>query len=86
MQKPLDPSLGISFFLSLLPELVGCWPWDVCAGIVIAKTSGLCGNRPPLIFGASSSSENFGIVTEGVLTRRKYLVACYRRFKGEFDV
>lgn len=60
----------------LKPDLVreiGCWPWDVCAGIVIAEEAGCVVTGSHDVF-ASSLSENFGIVTEEILTGRKYLV------------
>jgi hypothetical protein len=53
---------------------IGCWPWDVCAGIVIAEEAGCVVTGSHDTFATSSSSENFGIVTEEVLTGRKYLV------------
>ena len=53
---------------------IGCWPWDVCAGIVIAEEAGCVVTGSHDFFANSSSSENFGIVTEEVLTGRKYLV------------
>ena len=72
------------FFLSFYPswlesdsELVreiGCWPWDVCAGIVIAEEAGCVITGSHDTFATTSSSENFGIVTEEILTGRKYLV------------
>ena len=70
----------LSFFLyqsRLKPELVrevGCWPWDVCAGIVIAEEAGCVVTGSHDIFATSFSSENFGIVTEEILTGRKYIV------------
>jgi len=53
---------------------IGCWPWDVCAGIVIAEEAGCVVTGSHDIFATSSSSENFGIVTEEILTGRKYIV------------
>ena len=53
---------------------IGCWPWDVCAGIVIAEEAGCAVTGSHDTFATSSSSENFGIVTEEILTGRKYLV------------
>ena len=70
----------LSFFLNLSqlkPEWVreiGCWPWDVCAGIVIAEEAGCVVTGSHDIFATSFSSENFGIVTEEILTGRKYIV------------
>ncbi|PWN53467.1 inositol monophosphatase [Violaceomyces palustris] len=53
---------------------IGCWAWDVCAGIVIAKEAGC------QVVGSKSStlslidSSELGSVTPEVLTGRKYLV------------
>ncbi|KAJ6575455.1 hypothetical protein B0H19DRAFT_1344805 [Mycena capillaripes] len=53
---------------------VGCWPWDVCAGIVIAEEAGglLTGSHD--VFSTTSSGASFGDVTEEILTGRKYIV------------
>ena len=53
---------------------IGCWPWDVCAGIVIAEEAGCVVTGSHDAFAASSSTKNFGIVTEEILTGRKYVV------------
>jgi len=53
---------------------IGCWPWDVCAGIVIAEEAGCVVTGSHDIFASSSSSDKFGIVTEEILTGRKYIV------------
>lgn len=52
---------------------VGCWPWDVCAGIVIAQEAGgiVTGSRE--VF-EKQSLEEFGDVTEDILVGRKYIV------------
>ncbi|KDQ51105.1 hypothetical protein JAAARDRAFT_41378 [Jaapia argillacea MUCL 33604] len=46
---------------------IGCWPWDICAGTVIAQEAG------GLVTGSSKCSHN-GDVTEEILTGRKYVV------------
>jgi len=46
---------------------VGCWPWDVCAGVVIAQEAG------GFVSGGSQSAHD-GQVTEEVLYGRKYIV------------
>lgn len=53
---------------------VGCYPWDVCAGTVIAQEAGgvLTGSHEA--FYASVDTPAFGDVTEEILTSRKYLV------------
>jgi len=53
---------------------IGCWPWDVCAGIVIAEEAGCVVTGSHDAFASSSSTKNFGIVTEEILTGRKYVV------------
>ncbi|KAF8215838.1 hypothetical protein K438DRAFT_1704734 [Mycena galopus ATCC 62051] len=53
---------------------VGCWPWDVCAGIVIAEGAGGIVTGPHDVFAATSSGASFGDVTEDILTGRKYSV------------
>ena len=52
---------------------IGCWPWDVCAGIVIAEEAGgvVVGSHSDV---ATASDKTFGDVTEEILTGRKYLV------------
>ncbi|KIM47720.1 hypothetical protein M413DRAFT_439397 [Hebeloma cylindrosporum] len=52
---------------------IGCWPWDVCAGIVIAEEAGgvVVGSHSDV---AAASDKTFGDVTEEILTGRKYLV------------
>ncbi|KAH9486466.1 Protein qutG [Psilocybe cubensis] len=53
---------------------IGCWPWDVCAGIVIAQEAGavVCGSYAS--FSSTSKENKFGVVTEEILTGRKYIV------------
>ncbi|KZS93045.1 inositol monophosphatase [Sistotremastrum niveocremeum HHB9708] len=46
---------------------IGCWPWDVCAGVVIAQEAG------GFVSGASSAPHD-GDVDENILTGRKYIV------------
>jgi len=66
---------------------IGCWPWDVCAGIVIAQESGavIVGSAPSFAAVSSSplSSNDAGPfdVTPAILTGRKYLVL--RALQGE---
>ncbi|KAH9971077.1 hypothetical protein BGW80DRAFT_508231 [Lactifluus volemus] len=45
---------------------IGCWPWDVCVGIVILQEAGgfVTGSKDVL---------HDGIVTEAILTGRRYL-------------
>ncbi|KAM6498758.1 hypothetical protein JOM56_006706 [Amanita muscaria] len=53
---------------------IGCWPWDVCAGIVIAEEAGgvVSGSRDAFL--ESCKTGTFGDVTEAILTGRKYIV------------
>jgi myo-inositol-1(or 4)-monophosphatase len=56
---------------------IGCWPWDVCAGIVIAQEAGgvVVGSHTALAAATSAgSSINPFKVTPDVLTGRKYLI------------
>ncbi|KAJ7070713.1 hypothetical protein C8F01DRAFT_391592 [Mycena amicta] len=53
---------------------VGCWPWDVCAGIVIAEEAGGVVTGSHDVFAATKSDTSFGDVTEAILTGRKYIV------------
>ncbi|KAJ7610795.1 hypothetical protein FB45DRAFT_941646 [Roridomyces roridus] len=53
---------------------VGCWPWDVCAGVVIAQGAGGVVTGSHDAFAASSGTAEFGEVTEEILTGRKYIV------------
>lgn len=53
---------------------IGCWPWDVCAGIVIAEEAGGLVTGSHDVFAATSASDKFGDVTEDILTGRKYVV------------
>ncbi|KAI0299922.1 inositol monophosphatase [Russula brevipes] len=46
---------------------IGCWPWDVCAGIVIAQEAG------GFVTGSKDAPHD-GVVTEAILTGRRYLV------------
>ncbi|KIJ66479.1 hypothetical protein HYDPIDRAFT_109523 [Hydnomerulius pinastri MD-312] len=53
---------------------IGCWPWDVCAGIVIAQEAGgVVTGSHQVIKTASSDYDPFKVTPE-VLTGRKYLV------------
>jgi len=71
---------------------IGCWPWDVCAGIVIAQEAGavVTGSAPSfaeaLDFFNSNPTEPSNDsapfeVTPAILTGRKYLVV--RAIQGE---
>ena len=53
---------------------IGCWPWDVCAGIVIAQEAGGIVTGSHEAFEATKNTDQFGVVTEEILTGRKYLV------------
>jgi len=54
---------------------VGCYPWDVCAGIIIAQEAGALVSGPHNVFAEQSSSSTFsGEVTPEILLGRKYIV------------
>ncbi|KAF8640735.1 hypothetical protein AX17_000386 [Amanita inopinata Kibby_2008] len=53
---------------------IGCWPWDVCAGIVIAEEAGGIVTGSHHAFLESCRDGMFGDVTEAILTGRKYIV------------
>ncbi|TFK56372.1 inositol monophosphatase [Heliocybe sulcata] len=46
---------------------IGCWPWDICAGTVIAQEAGC-------LVSGDSHSKHDGDVAEAILTGRKYIV------------
>ncbi|KAG8722410.1 hypothetical protein FRC09_006305 [Ceratobasidium sp. 395] len=46
---------------------IGCWPWDVCAGVVIAQEAGGFVSGSPKV-------PLTGVVDEQILTGRKYIV------------
>lgn len=60
--------------MAYLYREIGCWPWDVCAGIVIAQEAGGVVSGSYAAFSASSKEKDFGVVTEDILTGRKYVV------------
>lgn len=54
---------------------VGCYPWDVCAGIIIAQEAGALVSGSHDVFAKLSSSPGFtGDVTSEILLGRKYIV------------
>jgi len=53
---------------------IGCYPWDVCAGIVIAQEAGAVVSGSHDAFAASVDNADFGDVTEEILTGRKHIV------------
>jgi len=53
---------------------IGCWPWDVCAGMVIAHEAGGLVTGSHAYYDAAIRSPSFGEPTEEILTGRKYLV------------
>jgi len=61
-------------FIIFISREIGCWPWDVCAGIVIAEEAGGVVSGSHEIFAATVSTDAFGDVTEAILTGRKYIV------------
>ncbi|KAF9011194.1 myo inositol monophosphatase [Cyathus striatus] len=53
---------------------IGCYPWDVCAGIVIAQEAGGLVTGSHEVFEATKDTEAFGDVTEDILAGRKHIV------------
>ncbi|TRM61669.1 hypothetical protein BD626DRAFT_405691, partial [Schizophyllum amplum] len=54
---------------------IGCYPWDVCAGIVIAQEAGGIVSGSHDVFAATmDDSSKFGVVGEDIIWGRKYLV------------
>jgi myo-inositol-1(or 4)-monophosphatase len=75
----LLPPFAVSFRISwdwtnIFFREIGCWAWDVCAGIVIAQEAGGVVTGSHEAFASSSSSSSFGDMTEDILTGRKYIV------------
>ncbi|KAG9313908.1 myo inositol monophosphatase [Chiua virens] len=53
---------------------IGCWPWDVCAGIVIAQEAGGIATGSHAVVNAASADVDPFKVTPEILTGRKYLI------------
>lgn len=55
---------------------IGCWPWDVCAGIVIAQEAGgvVTGSHAVLASAVDDPAVDPFKVTPEILTGRKYLI------------
>jgi len=53
---------------------IGCWPWDVCAGMVIAQEAGGVVTGSHSVLNEASADFDPFKVTPEVLTGRKYLV------------
>ncbi|KAF9257068.1 hypothetical protein L218DRAFT_880403 [Marasmius fiardii PR-910] len=53
---------------------IGCWPWDVCAGSLIAQEAGCTVSGSHVVFQRMKSTPEFGEMTEEILTGRKYIV------------
>ncbi|XP_006453950.1 hypothetical protein AGABI2DRAFT_196541 [Agaricus bisporus var. bisporus H97] len=53
---------------------IGCWPWDVCAGVVIVQEAGGLATGSKHAFSTTADGASFGEVTEDILTGRKYIV------------
>jgi len=72
-------------FLKLMCTIreIGCWPWDVCAGIVIAQEAGGLVTGSHQVHARTKDLEEFGDVTEEILTGRKYIVV---RAVGDSEV
>lgn len=53
---------------------IGCWPWDVSAGVIIAQEAGGIVTGSHQVFGETKDTPLFGDVGEKILTGRKYIV------------
>ncbi|KAJ3908299.1 hypothetical protein F5879DRAFT_938061 [Lentinula edodes] len=53
---------------------IGCWPWDVCAGMVIVQEAGGSVTGSHAYYEAAKDLPSFGEPNEEILTGRKYLV------------
>ncbi|KAF5350731.1 hypothetical protein D9757_008405 [Collybiopsis confluens] len=53
---------------------IGCWPWDVCAGMVIAQEAGGLVTGSHAYYEATKDTPAFSEQNEEILTGRKYLV------------
>ncbi|KAJ4471862.1 hypothetical protein C8J55DRAFT_563522 [Lentinula edodes] len=53
---------------------IGCWPWDVCAGMVIVQETGGSVTGSHAYYEAAKDLPSFGEPNEEILTGRKYLV------------
>ncbi|KAG6380718.1 myo inositol monophosphatase [Boletus reticuloceps] len=53
---------------------IGCWPWDVCAGMVIAQEAGGVVTGSHDVLNAASEDVDPFKITPEILTGRKYLV------------
>jgi len=62
---------------------IGCWPWDICAGVVIAQEAGAVVTGSQVEFAASVDKPSFGDVTEEILAGRKHIVV---RAVGDTEV
>ncbi|SPO25712.1 related to quinic acid utilisation protein QUTG (inositol-1(or 4)-monophosphatase) [Ustilago trichophora] len=64
---------------------IGCWAWDVCAGIVIAQEAGaaVVGSQAHAKQVIQQDGDDFNKVTPELLTGRKYVVV--RAINGEKD-
>ena len=53
---------------------IGCWPWDVCAGALIAQEAGGLVTGSQQHFSKTRKDGTLGYVGQEILTGRKYLV------------
>ncbi|EAU92401.1 myo inositol monophosphatase [Coprinopsis cinerea okayama7 len=53
---------------------IGCWPWDVSAGIIIVQEAGGIITGSHKVLSDTINAEQFGDVTEDILFGRKYLL------------
>ncbi|KAK0481379.1 hypothetical protein IW261DRAFT_1418473 [Armillaria novae-zelandiae] len=53
---------------------IGCWPWDVSAGVLIAQEAGGLVSGSHKVYAETKDTPAFGDVGEAILTGRKYIV------------
>ncbi|KAG7452031.1 inositol monophosphatase [Guyanagaster necrorhizus] len=53
---------------------IGCWPWDVSAGVLIAQEAGGLVTGSHKVYAETKETAAFGDVGEAILTGRKYIV------------
>ncbi|KAK0217665.1 hypothetical protein EDD85DRAFT_365427 [Armillaria nabsnona] len=53
---------------------IGCWPWDVSAGVLIAQEAGGLVTGSHKVYAETKDTPAFGDVGEAILTGRKYIV------------
>ncbi|KAK0474510.1 hypothetical protein IW261DRAFT_545200, partial [Armillaria novae-zelandiae] len=53
---------------------IGCWPWDMSAGVLIAQEAGGLVSGSHKVYAETKDTPAFGDVGETILTGQKYIV------------